>query len=45
VVVNDKIEIREMLQMTLLLDHDVADGASMTGFVKDLVRCIEQAED
>jgi pyruvate/2-oxoglutarate dehydrogenase complex dihydrolipoamide acyltransferase (E2) component len=42
VVINDKIEIREMLQMTLLLDHDVADGAPMARFVKDLVRRIER---
>ncbi len=42
VVRNDKIEIREIMNMTLLLDHDVIDGAPMARFVKELVKNIEK---
>lgn len=35
-VVNDKIEIRQMLNLTILLDHDVIDGAPMARFIKEL---------
>lgn len=41
VVVNDEIVIREILNMTILLDHDAIDGAPMARFVKDLIRNIE----
>lgn len=41
VVVNDKIEIREMLNMTILLDHDVIDGAPMARFISNLSKNIE----
>jgi len=41
VVVNDKIEIREILNMTVLLDHDVIDGAPMARFIKNLSKNIE----
>lgn len=40
-VVDDKIEIREMLNMTILLDHDVIDGAPMARFIRDLSKNIE----
>ncbi|MDX9848348.1 MAG: 2-oxo acid dehydrogenase subunit E2 [Tenuifilaceae bacterium] len=40
-VVKDKIEIREMLQMSILIDHDVIDGANMARFISDLSRNIE----
>jgi pyruvate/2-oxoglutarate dehydrogenase complex dihydrolipoamide acyltransferase (E2) component len=40
-VVNDKIEIREMLKMSILIDHDVIDGANMARFISDLSRNIE----
>ncbi|MBN2274774.1 MAG: 2-oxo acid dehydrogenase subunit E2 [Bacteroidales bacterium] len=42
VVVDDKTEIREMLNMTILLDHDVIDGAPMVRFVSDLSANIEK---
>ena len=45
VVINDKIEIREILNATLLLDHDVVDGAPMARFVKDMTRYIEKGEE
>lgn len=41
VVVNDEIKIREILNMTLLLDHDAIDGAPMARFVKELIRNME----
>jgi pyruvate/2-oxoglutarate dehydrogenase complex dihydrolipoamide acyltransferase (E2) component len=41
VVVDDKIEIREMLNMTILLDHDVFDGANMARFISDLSKNIK----
>ncbi|NWF88753.1 MAG: 2-oxo acid dehydrogenase subunit E2 [Ignavibacteriaceae bacterium] len=44
-VVNDKIEIREILNMTVLLDHDVIDGIPMTRFIKKLSENIESGLD
>jgi len=40
-VFNDKIEIREILNMSVLIDHDVIDGAPMTRFIGDLSKNIE----
>jgi len=40
-VVNDKIEIREYLNMTVLMDHDVIDGAPMARFIARLADNIE----
>lgn len=42
VVVDDQIEIREVLNMTILLDHDVIDGAPMARFISDLSGNIEK---
>ncbi|HYW96456.1 MAG TPA: 2-oxo acid dehydrogenase subunit E2 [Bacteroidales bacterium] len=42
VVVNDEIKIREILNMTVLFDHDVIDGAPMVRFVNDLTKFIEK---
>ena len=44
VVVNDEIQIREILNMTILIDHDVIDGAPMVRFLKSLSRYIESGE-
>lgn len=41
VVIDDKIEIGEVLNMTILLDHDVVDGAPMARFIKELSKNIE----
>jgi len=41
-VINDIIEIREMLNMSILLDHDVVDGAPMARFISDLSKNIEK---
>ena len=45
VVLDDQIVIREMLNMTVLLDHDVADGAQMARFISDLTKNIENSND
>ena len=42
VVINDKIEIREILNITVLLDHDIADGAIMARFISNLSGYIEK---
>jgi pyruvate/2-oxoglutarate dehydrogenase complex dihydrolipoamide acyltransferase (E2) component len=43
VVVNDVIEIREILNLTVLLDHDVVDGGQMARFISKLSENIENA--
>lgn len=43
VVIEDKIEIREILNMTVLMDHDVVDGGQMARFVADLSANISSA--
>lgn len=40
-VIANNIEIREMLNMTILLDHDVIDGAPVARFISDLAKNIE----
>lgn len=42
VVLNDKIEIREMMNMTVLIDHDVIDGAKMARFINTLIKNMEK---
>ena len=44
VVVGNDIKIREILNMTILVDHDVIDGAPMVRFLNDLTRLIEDGE-
>jgi pyruvate/2-oxoglutarate dehydrogenase complex dihydrolipoamide acyltransferase (E2) component len=39
--VNDEIRIREVLHMTVLIDHDVIDGAPMVRLLNDLRVCLE----
>ncbi|MFN2396626.1 MAG: 2-oxo acid dehydrogenase subunit E2 [Bacteroidales bacterium] len=40
-VINDQITIMEVLSMTILMDHDVIDGAMMASFISDLTKNIE----
>ena len=40
-VVEGRIEAREILNLTVLFDHDVVDGAPATRFVSRLVALIE----
>lgn len=42
VVVKDQIAIREILNVTVLIDHDVMDGAQMARFINDLKTNIEK---
>ena len=44
VVADNEIQIREILNMTILADHDVIDGAPMVRFLNDLTRAIETGE-
>jgi pyruvate/2-oxoglutarate dehydrogenase complex dihydrolipoamide acyltransferase (E2) component len=44
VVVDNEIKIREILNMTVLVDHDLVDGAPMVRLLKDLSFRIERAE-
>ena len=43
-VIADEIKIREILNMTILVDHDVIDGAPMVRFLNDLTKFIESGE-
>ncbi len=38
---NGNIEVREMLEMTILIDHDVIDGAPAARFVARLAELVE----
>jgi pyruvate/2-oxoglutarate dehydrogenase complex dihydrolipoamide acyltransferase (E2) component len=40
-VVDDHIEPRELLSLTVIFDHDVVDGAPAARFVKRLMELIE----
>lgn len=44
VVIGDEIKIREVLNMTILVDHDVIDGAPMVRFLNDLTKSLETGE-
>ncbi len=44
VAVDNKVEIREILNMTILVDHDVIDGAPMVRFLNDLTNYIESGK-
>jgi len=44
VVVNDAVTIREILNMTILFDHDVIDGGPMVRFISDLSENINRGE-
>jgi len=42
VVIENEIKIREVLNMTVLVDHDIIDGAPMVRFLNDLTKLIEK---
>lgn len=44
VVVDNQVKIREILNMTVLIDHDVIDGAPMVRFLNDLTKSVETGE-
>ena len=43
-VVNASIEIREYLDLTISMDHDIVDGAPAARFARTLIELIENAE-
>lgn len=43
-VIGNEIAIREVLQLTVLLDHDVIDGAPMVRFLNDFIKLAESAD-
>jgi pyruvate/2-oxoglutarate dehydrogenase complex dihydrolipoamide acyltransferase (E2) component len=45
VVIENEVKIREILNMTILVDHDVIDGAPMVRFLDDLTNCIETGKE
>jgi pyruvate/2-oxoglutarate dehydrogenase complex dihydrolipoamide acyltransferase (E2) component len=45
VVVDNEIKIREILNMTILVDHDVIDGAPMVRFLEDLTDYLETGKE
>jgi pyruvate/2-oxoglutarate dehydrogenase complex dihydrolipoamide acyltransferase (E2) component len=45
VVIGNEIIIREILNMTILVDHDVIDGAPMVRFLDDLTNYIETGKE
>ncbi|HNX44883.1 MAG TPA: 2-oxo acid dehydrogenase subunit E2, partial [Bacteroidales bacterium] len=45
VVIGDEVKVREILNMTILIDHDVIDGAPMVRFLNDLTRFIESGSE
>lgn len=45
VVIDNEVKIREVLNMTILVDHDVIDGAPMVRFLNDLTKCLETGEE
>ena len=45
VVIGNEIIAREVLNMTVLVDHDVIDGAPMVRFLGDLTDYIENGKE
>ena len=45
VVFENEIKIKEILNMTILVDHDVIDGAPMVRFLDDLTNYIETGKE
>lgn len=45
VVKDEAVVVREILNMTILIDHDVIDGAPMARFAQELVRRVEGRDE
>ncbi len=41
VVIDNRVEIREIMNMSVLVDHDVIDGANIARFISELAKNIE----
>lgn len=44
IIIDNEIKIREILNVTILVDHDVIDGAPMVRLLNDLTKYIETGE-
>jgi pyruvate/2-oxoglutarate dehydrogenase complex dihydrolipoamide acyltransferase (E2) component len=44
VVIDNEIQVREILNMTILVDHDIIDGAPMVRLLNDLTKHIETGQ-
>ncbi|MCU0363594.1 MAG: 2-oxo acid dehydrogenase subunit E2 [Bacteroidales bacterium] len=44
VVVDKEVKVRDILNMTILVDHDVIDGAPMVRLLNELTKAIESGE-
>lgn len=44
VVIDNQVKVRDVLNMTILSDHDVIDGAPMVKFLNDLTKNIENGK-
>jgi hypothetical protein len=42
-VIDDKIEIREYINVVFIFDHDIIDGAPIARFIEQLVNLMENA--
>ncbi|MCF8230007.1 MAG: 2-oxo acid dehydrogenase subunit E2 [Bacteroidales bacterium] len=40
-VIGKQIQIRDIMNMTVLMDHDVVDGADMARYIYELVKNVE----
>jgi len=45
VVIDNEIKIRDILNMKILVDHDVIDGAPMVRLLNDLTNYIETGKE
>ena len=43
-VIDNEIKIRDILNMTILVDHDVIDGAPMVRLLNEITRSIESGD-
>lgn len=45
VVIDDEIKVRDILNLTILIDHDVMDGGPMVRFLNELTHYIENGDE
>lgn len=45
VIIENEVKIRDILNMTILVDHDVIDGAPMVRFLNDLTHYLETGKE
>ncbi|TFG11036.1 dihydrolipoamide acyltransferase, partial [Candidatus Heimdallarchaeota archaeon] len=42
VVIDEEVEIRECVDLTIMVDHAVVDGAPFTRFIQSLTELVEE---